>query len=280
MGTIANTAQAEAWNGDEGEHWASNVDRYDRAVAGYHEALLDAARVAPGEAVLDIGCGCGQSTIDAGRAAGSGTAVGIDLSEPMLRVAAQRSEAAGVANARFIPGDAQVHRFDRASFDVVISRFGAMFFADLGPAFVNIGSAVRSGGRLAIVSWSSLDRNEWLVSLRTALAAGRDLPEPVAGAPGPFGLGDSAKTRSWLDAAGFDDVALTEARSSFVVGADADDAFDFMRHTGGVIGLTESLDAPTRVAALETLHETMAAHETPEGVTFGSSAWLITATKG
>src|SRR6478752_3586306 len=99
MEAIANTAQAEAWNGDEGEQWSSHADRYDRAVAGYHEALLDAALISSGEAVLDIGCGCGQSTIDAARAAGTGRAVGIDLSRPMLRTATERSGAAGVTNA-------------------------------------------------------------------------------------------------------------------------------------------------------------------------------------
>jgi SAM-dependent methyltransferase len=279
MEAIANTAQADAWNGGEGDQWATHADRYDRAVAGYHEALLDAARISSGEAVLDIGCGCGQSTIDAARAAGTGRAVGIDLSRPMLRTASERSRAAGVTNATFIRGDAQVHPFDPASFDIVISRFGAMFFADLGAAFVNIGSAIRSGGRLVIVSWSSLDRNEWLMAIRTSLAAGRDLPEPAPGAPGPFGLGDPERTRSWLGAAGFDDVELTEARADRLLGADADDAFDFMRHDGPVIGLTESLDDSSRAVALETLHETMAAHQTPNGVTFGSSAWVITATK-
>ena len=279
MEAIANTAQAEAWNGGEGEHWSNHADRYDRAVAGYHAALLDAARISGGEAVLDIGCGCGQSTIDAGRAASEGTAVGIDLSRPMLRTATERGRVAGVTNATFVPGDAQVHPFDQASFDVVISRFGAMFFSDLGAAFVNIGSAVRPGGRLAIVSWSSLDRNDWLMAIRTSLAAGRELPEPPPSAPGPFGLGDPERTRSWLGAAGFDDVELTEARADFLVGADADDAFDFMRQTGPVIGLTESLDDSSRAVALETLHETMAAHEATHGVTFGSSAWVITAIK-
>jgi SAM-dependent methyltransferase len=279
MESIANTAQAEAWNGGEGDHWASHADRYDRGVAGHHRALLAAARISPGEAVLDIGCGCGQSTIEAGRAAASGHALGIDLSRPMLRTATERSLAVGVTNTTFVAGDAQVHPFDPASVDLVISRFGAMFFADLRAAFLNIGTAVRSGGRLAIVSWSSLDRNEWLRAIRVSLAVGRDLPEPQPGTPGPFGLGDPERTRAWLHAAGFDDVELTEARADFLAGTDADDAFSFMRRTGGVIGLTETLDEPTRAAALETLHETMAAHETPAGVTFGSSAWVITADK-
>jgi SAM-dependent methyltransferase len=280
MSAIANRAQAEAWNGGEGEHWSSNADRYDRAVAGYHEALLDVAGISSGEAVLDIGCGCGQSTIDAGRAAGAGRAVGIDLSRPMLQMATDRSRDAGITNVTFIAGDAQVHEFDPASFDIVISRFGAMFFEDLGAAFVNIGSAVRQGGRLAMVSWSSVDRNEWLAAIRSSLAAGRELPEPRPGAPGPFGLGDPDLTCSWLRSAGFGDVELNEVRADFVVGVDADDAFEFMRQTGPVIGLTESLAESSRAVAFETLRETMAAHETMEGVTFGSSALLITATRG
>ena len=279
MGTIANVDQAKAWDGNEGNHWAAHADRYDTAMAGYHGALLTAAAIRDGETVLDIGCGCGQSTVDAARHAGSGRVVGVDLSSPMLRLAAARARDAGVENVAFEQIDAQVHPFERETFDVVISRFGAMFFSDLGAALGNIGRAVKPGGRLVFVAWTSLDRNEWLGAVRTALASGRDLPAPQPGMPGPFGLGDPAQTRSWLEDAGFVAVDLAEVCAPFVLGTDTDDAHGFMCQTGPVVGLTETLDEPTRAAALEALRVIVGEHAGPDGVVFGSSAWLITATK-
>jgi SAM-dependent methyltransferase len=279
MGAIANVDQAEAWDGNEGNHWTTYADRYDTAMAGYHGPLLDAAAVRAGETVLDVGCGCGQSTVDAGRHAVSGAVVGVDLSSPMLRRAAERARAAGVENVSFERVDAQVHPFDAEAFDLVISRFGAMFFSDLGAAFDNIGGAVRPGGRVALVAWSSLERNEWIAAVRAALAVGRDLPAPAPGSPGPFGLGDPARTRSWLEHAGFAAVDITEVEAPFVLGADVDDAYGFMCETGPVIGLTKTLDEETRTRALESLRAMMGDHAGPDGVAFGSSAWLITATK-
>ena len=129
----------------------------------------------------------------------------------------------------FVHGDAQVHAFPPATFDVVISRFGAMFFADPVAAFANVGGAMRPGGRVALIAWQELSRNEWLGAIRDALAQGRDLPTPPAGMPGPFGFADPDRVRVILGEAGFHDVRIDEVEAPVRLGADADDAYGFVQ---------------------------------------------------
>ena len=161
---IANTEQAEAWNKDEGLHWAAHQDRYDALNFEFTECLLDAAAIADTDAVLDIGCGNGQTTRLAARHASNGRAIGFDLSAPMLERAAATAAEEGVANTIFEQGDAQVHPFGPGTFDVAISRFGVMFFNDPVVAFTNIRVALRSDGRLAFLCWQDLTSNEWLMT--------------------------------------------------------------------------------------------------------------------
>jgi SAM-dependent methyltransferase len=277
--SIANLDQAHAWDGDEGLHWTEHDERYNAAARPYHERLFAAARIEATDSVLDIGCGCGDSTRAAGRQASAGRALGVDLSGVMLARARALTAAEGLTHVSFEQADAQVHPFVPDSFDVAISRFGAMFFADQRAAFANIGRAIRPGGRLALVAWQGLAANEWLVAIRGSLAAGRELPTPPPGTPGPFGLADAAAVTGTLLDAGFTDVEVAECCEPFVLGVDTEDAFEFIRGVGIVQGLVEDLDARTRDAALEELHTTIATHATADGVAFGSATWLITASR-
>ena len=211
-GMIVNVEQSDAWNGNEGLAWAAHQDRHDVALTRFNAALADAAAIATTERVLDVGCGCGQSTREAARAASQGRALGIDLSMPMLERARERAAEEGLTNVSFVQGDAQVHEFDRGAFDVVISRFGAMFFADPVAAFTNIGAALHPDARLALVVWMPLDQNEWLSVIREALAMGRTLPAPQVGSPGPFGLAEPGYAQTMLEAAGYTGVAFDEFR--------------------------------------------------------------------
>lgn len=276
---IANRDMAEAWDGDEGEEWARDWQRYDRAARGYHRRLLEAAAFSDGDRVLDVGCGNGESTRAAAKASGSGWAVGVDLSSQMLERARSLAALEQITNITFEQADAQVHPFEPDAFDLAISRFGAMFFAEPVAAFANIGAALRPGGRLVLVAWRGVEDNEWLRSIFAALAVGRDLPMPPAGAPGPFGLADPGLTTSRLQDAGYDDVELVPCDERFWLGADTDDAFGHFATTGIVRGMTQGLDDTDRATALDALKQTMAAHDTGQGVTFDSGAWLITATR-
>jgi SAM-dependent methyltransferase len=277
---IVNVEQAAAWDGPDGRYWAEHQARFDQTIHPHHAGLMAAATIAPGERVLDIGCGNGLTSRDAARAAGPhGEVVAVDLSGPMLGKAEQLAKDDGLDNIRFEQGDAQVYRFEREAFDVAMSRFGVMFFENPVAAFTNIASAIRSGGRLAMLVWQSPAVNEWVSSLMGPLAMGRDLPAPPPGAPGPFSLADTEHLGGILTEAGFRDAAFTPSEQSFNVGTDIDDAYRFVSGLQPVLMMLEDLDEATRAQALANLRDVVAAHEAPEGVIFRSAAWVVTARK-
>lgn len=272
-----NADQARSWDGGEGTYWAAHARRFDESVAAYHLPFLDAAQMGRGDRVLDVGCGTGQTTRDAARQATDGSALGVDLSSQMIDLARELAAAEGLANVRFEQADAQIHPFEGQSFDVAISRTGAMFFGDPVAAFANTARALRPGGGLTLLTWQPLARNEWLREFRSALAAGRRLPAPPPDAPGPFALSEPDPVRSLLTRAGFTDVRLEAVVAPMYFGPDGADAFDF------VLGLTgwmlEGLDDAGWGQALDALRATIAAHETDTGVRYESAAWIVTARK-
>ena len=277
MMVTANADQIAAWDGEEGDRWTEHEERYEASARRHGRRLLEAAQILAGDRVLDVGCGCGGTTRDAARIAVSGSALGVDLSRRMLDRARERSRAEGLINVRFEQGDAQVYPFDANAFDVVISRFGVMFFDDPIAAFRNVGRALRPGGRVAFLVWQGLPKNEWVSEIRNALAVGRALPEPPPDAPGPFSLADEGRTRRILADAGFESVGVVASNEPFHVGHDADDAYDFLLTLSITKGMLAGLDDDTKAQALAALRSTLGAHDTGHGVMFGSAAWLVTA---
>ena len=275
--TVANVEMAAAWDGAEGQHWAAHAERYEAASILHWEALVHSIDIATNDVVLDIGCGTGRSTRELARMAVSGSVLGVDLSSPMLERARRSAEAEGLTNVRFEQADAQVHPFAADGFDVAVSSFGAMFFADPVAAFTNIGRALDKEGQLAMLAWRQLADNEWVAALRDALALGRTIPEPVPGAPGPFGLAEREHTEHVLGDAGFTDIGFEQVDEPIRWGSDTDDAFSFVSTLGITRGLTQDLDASSTARALEALRRTLAEHETDDGVMFAASSWLITA---
>jgi ubiquinone/menaquinone biosynthesis C-methylase UbiE len=154
-----NLDQARAWDGDEGDHWTVQEQRYNAASRRFDPYLFTAASLASGERVLDIGCGCGVSTRQAARMTETGAVLGVDLSRRMIQRARERAREEGLDNVTFEQADAQTHRFQHDAYDVVISRFGSMFFADPVTAFRNVHPALSTGGRLALLTWQPLERN-------------------------------------------------------------------------------------------------------------------------
>ena len=269
----SNAEVARAWDGDEGGYWAAHAGHFDRTVAAYHPTFMDAAAIGSGEQVLDIGCGTGQTTRDAARQASSGGALGVDLSAEMIALARRLAAAEGLPNARFEQADAQICPLGAGSFDVAISRTGAMFFGDPDAAFANIARALRSGGRLALLAWQPLAANEWVAELTAALAAGRDLPPPEPHAPGPFAMADPGRVRQLLTTAGFTGIEIDPVQAPMWLGADADDAQAFAL---GLLGwMLEGVDEQRRAQAAAALRATVTAHGTADGVVYRSGAWLV-----
>ncbi len=195
----------------------------------------------------------------------------------MLEHARTAASAEGLTNVRFEQADAQVHPFPPGAFDLALSVFGAMFFAGPVAAFANIARALRPGGGLALLAWRGVEHNEWVAAVREALSAGRALPTPPAGAPGPFGLADPSFTQHALTEAGFVDVGFDEVTEPIRFRDDADDAFSFVTTLGIARGLTQDLDDARKAAALDALHAPLAEHQTDAGVLFDGSAWLVRA---
>lgn len=274
----SNEEQARAWDGEEGRYWADHADAFDAALRRYTPRFLDAARLSPADRVLDVGCGTGGTAVEAARRVPHGSVLGADLSAAMLEVARLRVMEAGLGNVTFEQVDAQIHSFDPGGFDVVVARTSAMFFGDRPAAFANLARALRPGGRLVLLTWQPVARNEWNQRILGALAAGRDLPVPPPEAPGPFSLSEPAVVRSLLGRTGYVDVALADLREPMYFGPTAAEATAFMH------GLNEwmlrDLDATRRRVAVDALAEAMAAAEGPDGVELDSATWLVTATRG
>lgn len=275
---MANADQVAQWEGGEGEHFAAWQDRYDSLYAPITERLLAAAAVRPGERVLDVGCGCGPSTLPAAAAAAPGEVVGVDLSGPMLAEAARRAEAAGLANVRLLKADAQVHPFPAGSFDVVLSRFGIMYFDDPPAAFANLAGALRPGGRLAACCFQDPLRNRWVTVPARAVVP--HLGRPPAEHPdrGPFSLRDPDAVAALLGGAGFADVRVDGVVAAGTLGT-VDDAVAFVQANSILRAAFESAPPDRRAAAVDALRAALARHLTSDGVALEVAAWLVTATK-
>jgi SAM-dependent methyltransferase len=270
-----NDEQRRAWDGGTGDFWTDNATRFDEGVAAYQGPLLDAAAIEPGHAVLDVGCGSGRTTRDAARRATDGSALGVDLSARQLDLARRLAAQEGIGNAAFEQLDAQDHPFAPGSFDVVLSRHGSMFFGDPPAAFANLARASRPGGRLVLLTWQPYERQEWLRTFRTVLAAGRDIPPIPTTSPSPVSMGDPDTVRPLLEGAGFVDVTLRGIAEPMYVGADPDDAFRFVSGLQG--WMLDGLDPEPRARALDALRAALEEHHTDRGVLFDSACWLVEA---
>ena len=253
----------------------NSLDFYDAELRAHHEHLRAAYGIGPGDEVLDIGCGTGLTTREAARAAAPGRVVGVDVSEGMLARARQLTAAERLDNIRYELGDAQVHRFDPARFDVAISRFGTMFFSDPAAAFANLAAALRPGARLVLLVWRRYEDNAWMQAIDAALGDAARPPQPGAD---PFSLGDAEATARILEGAGFDGLRFEDIHEPVLYGHDVDAALAIVRGFQDTSAALAGLSDGEAARTVERLRETLAAHHSDErGVALDSRSWLITA---
>jgi SAM-dependent methyltransferase len=209
METSSNAAQIEYWNTSAGETWARFQEALDRQVEPLGLAAMDVLCPAEGEHIVDIGCGCGQTSLAlAARVRPSGSVVGVDISQPMLDVAFRRPRTADL-QVTFRKLDAQTGDLGDDLFDAAFSRFGVMFFSDPVAAFANIRASLKPGGRLAFVCWRALNENPWMQApLQAALPLLPPLAPPDPAAPGPFAFADPSRVRSILADSGYGSVTI------------------------------------------------------------------------
>jgi len=283
----------DAWAGERVARWLRQAEGLERQLAPVSEVLLAAAGLAPGERVLDVGCGAGPTTREAAVAVGpTGVVTGLDVSAEMLEAAASVPAGAGAAPIDWVVADAVGWSPPGPTYDVVISRFGVMFFSDPQTAFANLAAATRPDGRLALAVWQRRDASDlFAVPLRAALDARRaagvgDTPAmPADGGPddeGPFSLGDVTATTGLLEGAGWSSVAAAPHRLSLLFGgglapdAAAAAATDF----GPTRVALDGLDGDVREAAVAGIARAFADHVDGAGhVVLDGSIFVVTATR-
>jgi SAM-dependent methyltransferase len=271
-----NAEQAEVWNGATGRHFIEQRERWERMRGPLTARLLAAAQIQDGENVLDVGCGCGDTTMLAARAAGSGHALGADLSRIQLAEARRLAASAGVANARFEVADVQVHPFPAGVFDVVLSAFGVMFFDDPAAAFGNLRKALRRGGRLAFLCWRTRDENPFFTFgfAEAAAALGlREMPGPDAA----FSLADVGRVGGLLSGAGFGGIEFAQADEPMLIGRDVDDVLGYERTFPSTRQVLIGLSPAQADDLTGQVRDRLVPYASPDGVTIPFAAWLVTA---
>ena len=278
--SIANTAQHEYWNTVGGPRWIGLGGLVERRNLTFNDLLLERSAVALDESVLEIGCGTGATTIPLAEAVGPrGRVVGVDISEPMLARARQRLAESRLGNISLVQADAQVHRLEAGRFDLIVSRFGVMFFADPVAAFSNLSPAARPGGRLCFVCWGPLEENRhWMIPYEVALRhLGAPAPTPPH-APGPLAFSDRDYVRSILERAGFADVVI-DRKTPDIIGSTPAEEAEYACVMGPPARLIDEKkpDQPVRATIRQEMADAFAAYARGGPMLLPSTVFLVTA---
>jgi trans-aconitate methyltransferase len=241
----------------------------------YLPHLLGAADLHPGETVVDVGCGTGGPTVAAAYRAAPGAVVGIDYQTASVETARSRVPA-GLVNLSYVVADAATHRPELAPVDVVISRFGLMFFKEPTSALTNIASWLGPGGRLATLVWQPMAQNPWVLETNEALTGDPAAAGTALEAALPFSLGDPELLADVLARAGFTDIAMTAVHEPVHLGATLRDAMDFVLSWYTVQDVLAALTPPAAEQRRDALASTLSRHVRADGrISLPSTAWLV-----
>lgn len=267
------------WNEQSGPRWVRMQPRLDAQIAPLAKPLLQ--EVDQGETVLDIGCGCAQTTLELAERVGSeGHVTGLDIAHPMLAHAEERARERGARNVKFVVADAQTHELSGQAYDRVFSRFGVMFFEDPAAAFSNVRRAMRPGARLGFICWQGMEKNDWMKVPFKAVSSCVDVPPPPApGAPGPFSLGDRDGLHALLSDAGFSGIDIESQERPVTIGGmpGLDDAVEFTQSIGMIAALLAQAAPAARPRVQAALESAFKPYHTAEGVQLSSASWLVRA---
>jgi ubiquinone/menaquinone biosynthesis C-methylase UbiE len=279
---VSNDAFTAFWN----DVLATKFQRFRNILLdglSYHSRVpLSQLRLAPGSAVLDVGCGWGDTAIELARMVGpGGRAVGLDCCAAFLEKGRSDAQQAGLHNVRFLEADVQTYRFE-PEYDFCFSRFGMMFFSSPVAAMRNVRTALKPGGRLMFITWRSIEHNPWAEVPKKVVL--QFLPPPGENAqtcgPGPFSMASPDMVTAQLKAAGFDDIGFRATEGPVMIGADVEQAMQFQFALGptGEIVREAGAEAERRRPELEqALRSELARHVQQGEVVMRSASWTITA---
>ena len=277
-----NAEQIDFWNGEAGKRWADEQDSLDAMLHPLGLGAIERADLMAGDRVIDVGCGCGVSTLAIAHIVGpTGHVLGVDVSEPMLQVAKQRGK--GHGNLSFTRADASTYKFAPATADLIFSQFGVMFFSDPQAAFKNIRKALKPDGRVCMVVWRPAKENPWVMRCLKIAAEHGPLPAPMGpDAPGPFAFGDVEKVEGILEGAGFSDVHMEPQDMKMHIGAgrDLNGAVDFLLGIGPMRMLLEEHEPKLREKIRAQIVAALTPDFTPQGLLMDSATWIVTAKNG
>lgn len=279
MSAKENAQQLEYWNGPVGERWARLQEQIDLHLSDITAAVIRFAAPRQGERILDIGCGCGTATfLLAIKAGQGGAAAGIDISDPMLRVARARAMAQNAA-VTFLEADASTYEFQPV-FDLAFSRFGVMFFADPVRGFANIRTALAPEARFVFVCWRSFAENLWAREPMDAAQSLLPPQEPVDPlAPGPFAFADAIRLRDALEQAGYAPITIEAFDGPMNMGITPVDAAAEALNIGPLARAATGLDEATRENIRQCVEKAYAAYASPAGVRVPAACWFVRAAR-
>ena len=269
--------QVAYWNGPGAEHWVAQQAHTDTMLAPVAEAIVNHAAPQPGERVLDVGCGCGNTTLMlASRVGNGGHVTGVDISVPMLDVGRRRG--ADLPNIAWVIADAGQYAA-AAPVDLLFSRFGVMFFGDPTAAFANLRRAMRPGGRLGFVCWRPITENAWMqVPLHAAYGAGVPrLPKPGAEDPGPFAFADPERVTRILTGAGWStpDFTRLDLELDIAAGGGLDAAVAQATQIGAASRALREAPEDARPAAVAAIRAALAPYASGNRVALPAAMWLV-----
>jgi SAM-dependent methyltransferase len=276
-----NADQIAYWNGDAGARWAALQPRIDVLLTQLTQSALACARPQAGERVVDVGCGCGSTVLELARRVGAGGSVtGIDISEPMLAVAAERVHARHLDNVTLLRADASQHPFEPEATDLIFSQFGVMFFNNPAGAFANMRRALRRSGRLVFICWRQFVENPcFLVPFEAARPFFSPQPPTDPHAPGPFAFADPERVRRILEEAGFSSIEIDRHDPMACLGGpdELDTAAELAVRVGPVARPLAEAGPEARAAAQGAILEALKPHLGPQGIYLPASIWRVSA---
>ena len=276
-----NSEQIAEWNGALGQRWVAMQPEIDRIVVPFGDSALKIAAPQPGERVIDIGCGCGDTSLDIARIVGkAGAVLGIDVSTPMLEVARSRAALADCPHLVFREGDASEAELP-ANTDLLFSRFGVMFFSQPTQALSHLRGSLRAGGRCVFVCWRAPRDNAWaMVPLSAARAAMGVTPAPAdPNAPGPFAFADEQRLRAILSGAGFDAVDVQRFDAALSLGATPRSAAEAAVQIGAVSRFVREVGVEHLPIIVEAVERALGPLAAPDGhVSLNGSTWIVSVT--
>ena len=279
--TTDNAAQIAEWNGVQGERWAALRAQTDAIVVPFGEAAMAAAAPTSGERVIDIGCGCGDTSIDLARRVGpTGSVTGVDVSRPMLAIARELGAAEGLSHLAFRECDASSADLPGA-LDLLYSRFGVMFFGDPMAAFAHMRGSLRRGGRCVFVCWRAPRDNPWAMVPVSAAREALGITPPPADphAPGPFAFADDVRVRGILESASFGAIEVRRFDASVTLGDTPRAAAEAVTRIGPVSRLLREVGVEHQPTVVDAIEKALAPHAAPDGrVQVQGSTWIISAT--